>query len=89
MNREVLSGHICRCTGYAGIVAATTLSTGGGAEIQKAGAGYEQQGPIAESVTINGKNVVLAHNELPVINAGVLENADIFRMINIFAEKSA
>ena len=40
-----------------------------------------------ELVTINGKNVVLAHNEPPVINAGVLENADIFRMINIFAEK--
>ena len=39
-----------------------------------------------ELVTINGKNVVLAHNEPPVINAGVLENADIFRMINIFAE---
>ena len=27
-----------------------------------------------ELVTINGKNVVLAHNEPPVINAGVLEN---------------
>jgi hypothetical protein len=39
-----------------------------------------------ELVTINGKNVVLAHNEPPVINAGVLENGDIFRMINIFAE---
>ena len=42
--------------------------------------------PYRELVTINGKNVVLAHNEPPVINAGVLENADIFRMINIFAE---
>ena len=40
-----------------------------------------------ELVTINGKNVVLAHNEPPVINAGVLENGDIFRMINVFAEK--
>jgi hypothetical protein len=30
-----------------------------------------------ELVTINGKNVVLAHNEPPVINAGVLENGDI------------
>src|SRR6201986_2229714 len=38
-------------------------------------------------VRINGKNVVLAHDEAPVINAGVLENGDIFRMINIFAEK--
>ena len=40
-----------------------------------------------ELVTINGKNVVLAHNEPPVINAGVLEMADIFRMFNIFDEK--
>ncbi len=40
-----------------------------------------------ERVTINGKNVVLSHSEPPVINAGVLENGDIFRMINIFAEK--
>ena len=39
-----------------------------------------------ELVTIDGKNVVLAHNEPPVINAGVLENGDIFRMFNIFAE---
>ncbi len=45
------------------------------------------KGTYRELVTINGKNVVLAHNEPPVINAGVLENADIFRMINIFAEK--
>ena len=40
-----------------------------------------------ELVTINGKNVVLAHNEPPVINAGVLEYAEIFRMFNIFDEK--
>ncbi len=40
-----------------------------------------------ELVTINGKNVVLAHNEPPVINAGVLEMADIFRMFNIFDDK--
>src|SRR3569832_1138034 len=40
-----------------------------------------------ELVTINGKNVVLAHNEPPVVNAGVLEMADIFRMFNIFDEK--
>ena len=40
-----------------------------------------------ERVTIDGKNVVLSHNEPPVINAGVLANEDIFRMINIFAEK--
>jgi hypothetical protein len=40
-----------------------------------------------ELVTINGKNVVLAHNEPPVINAGVLEYGEIFRMLNIFDEK--
>src|SRR6266436_1738968 len=45
------------------------------------------KGIFRELVTINGKNVVLAHEEPPVINAGVLENADLFRMINIFAEK--
>ncbi len=45
------------------------------------------KGIFRELVTINGKNVVLAHNESPVSNAGVLENADLFRMINIFAEK--
>jgi oxalate decarboxylase/phosphoglucose isomerase-like protein (cupin superfamily) len=40
-----------------------------------------------ERVTIDGRNVVLAHEEPPVRNAGVLENADIFRMINIFSEQ--
>ena len=44
------------------------------------------KGIFRELVTINGKNVVLAHKESPVSNAGVLENADLFRMINIFAE---
>ena len=42
-----------------------------------------------ELVTINGKNVVLAHDEPPVRNAGVLENADFFRLINIFDSKFA
>lgn len=42
-----------------------------------------------ELVTINGRNVVLAHDEPPVRNAGVLENADMLRLINIFAEKFA
>jgi quercetin dioxygenase-like cupin family protein len=40
-----------------------------------------------ELVTINGKNVVLLHDEPPVRNAGVAENGDIFRMVNIFDSK--
>ena len=40
-----------------------------------------------ELVTINGKNVVLLHDEPPVRNAGVAEMADIFRMINVFDKK--
>ena len=40
-----------------------------------------------ERVTIDGKNVVLSHDEPPVINAGVLANEDMFRMINVFDEK--
>ena len=48
----------------------------------------QQARPVyRELVTINGKNVVLAHNEPPVVNAGVLEMAEIFRMFNIFDEK--
>lgn len=42
---------------------------------------------LREVVTINGKNVVLAHRESPIENAGVLENAEIFRMLNIFDSK--
>jgi 2-furoyl-CoA dehydrogenase 2Fe-2S iron sulfur subunit len=30
--REVLSGHLCRCTGYAGIVAAVLAASGGAAK---------------------------------------------------------
>src|ERR1700737_1151315 len=41
----------------------------------------------SQLVPIDGKNVVLAHNEPPVINAGVLEYSEIFRMFNIFDEK--
>src|SRR5438105_3942708 len=40
-----------------------------------------------ELVTINGKNVVLLHDEPPVRNAGVAENSDMFRMLNIFDAK--
>ena len=49
--------------------------------------GGGQAGVHCELVTINGKNVVLAHNEPPVVNAGVLEMAEIFRMFNIFDDK--
>ncbi|MSP93995.1 MAG: cupin domain-containing protein [Alphaproteobacteria bacterium] len=40
-----------------------------------------------ELVTINGKNVVLLHDEPPVKNAGVAENGDMFHMLNIFDGK--
>jgi oxalate decarboxylase/phosphoglucose isomerase-like protein (cupin superfamily) len=40
-----------------------------------------------ELITINGKNVVLAHDEPPVRNKGVLERAEIFRMLNIYDNK--
>ena len=33
--REVLSGHLCRCTGYAGIVAAVLTATDGAAAPEK------------------------------------------------------
>jgi len=42
---------------------------------------------LREVVTINGKNIVLAHNASPIENAGVLEYPDIFRMLNIFDAK--
>lgn len=42
-----------------------------------------------EKVTINGKNVVIARHAPPVDNAGVLENGDIFRLINVFDDKFA
>jgi hypothetical protein len=42
---------------------------------------------LREVVTINGKNVVLAHHASPIENAGVLENSDIFRILNIFDRK--
>jgi oxalate decarboxylase/phosphoglucose isomerase-like protein (cupin superfamily) len=40
-----------------------------------------------ELVTIGGKNVVLNHHENPVANAGVVENADMLRLFNIFSDK--
>jgi len=39
----------------------------------KQDAGQETKPAYRELVTIGGKNVVLAHTEPPVINAGVLE----------------
>jgi 2-furoyl-CoA dehydrogenase 2Fe-2S iron sulfur subunit len=91
--REVLSGHICRCTGYAGIMAALKEAAGS-AELERGNERTDQerrdaagQAGLSRAVTIGGKNVVLAHNEPPVINAGVLEMAEIFRMFNIFDEK--
>jgi oxalate decarboxylase/phosphoglucose isomerase-like protein (cupin superfamily) len=45
------------------------------------------EGKFRELVTIHGKNVVLMHNEPPVRNEGVVEMADIFRMLNIFDPK--
>src|ERR1700676_1411626 len=42
---------------------------------------------LREVVTMNGKNVVLAHHASPIENAGVLENSDIFRILNIFDRK--
>ena len=92
--REVLSGHICRCTGYAGIMAALKEAAGLNTnrrrtmnEQTKKDAAEQAKPVYRELVTINGKNVVLAHNEPPVVNAGVLEMAEIFRMFNIFDEK--
>jgi len=40
-----------------------------------------------ELVTINGKNIVLLHDEPPVRNAGVAEREEVFRMLNIFDDK--
>ncbi|SPP92923.1 cupin domain-containing protein [Bradyrhizobium vignae] len=42
---------------------------------------------LKEVITIYGKNVVLAHKSSPVENAGVVEHAEIFRLLNIFDEK--
>lgn len=40
-----------------------------------------------ELVTIGGRNVVLHHAQNPVSNIAVAENADMFRMLNIFADQ--
>lgn len=43
--------------------------------------------PNRELITIDGKNVVLQRDTSPMINGGVLENADVLRLFNIFDEK--
>jgi oxalate decarboxylase/phosphoglucose isomerase-like protein (cupin superfamily) len=43
--------------------------------------------PTRELITIDGKNVVIQRDQSPMINGGVLENAEAFRMFNIFDDK--
>jgi len=43
--------------------------------------------PTQEKITIDGKNVVLQRDSSPMINGGVLENAEALRLFNIFDEK--
>lgn len=45
------------------------------------------QTPNQERITIDGKNVVIQRDVSPMINAGVLANAEAFRMFNIFDDK--
>src|ERR1700709_1310245 len=56
-------------------------------EQTKKDAAKEAKPVYRELVTINGHNLGLPHSEPPVVNAGVLEMAEIFRMFNIFDEK--
>ena len=41
--REVLSGHLCRCTGYAGIVAAVLAASGGAPDTSRASINEESR----------------------------------------------
>lgn len=43
--------------------------------------------PTRELITIDGVNVVLQRDQSPMINGGVLELAEMFRLFNIFDEK--
>ena len=43
--------------------------------------------PTREVITIDGKNVVLQRDSSPMINGGILENAEALRMFNIFDDK--
>ena len=48
--------------------------------------GADAKTTYEERVTIDGRNVVLAHDRPPVVNAGVLALGDMLRMFNIFDE---
>jgi 2-furoyl-CoA dehydrogenase 2Fe-2S iron sulfur subunit len=41
--REVLSGHLCRCTGYAGIIAAVLAASGGAPDTSRASINEESR----------------------------------------------
>lgn len=43
--------------------------------------------PTRELITIDGVNVVLQRDQSPMINGGVLEQAEMFRLFNIFDDK--
>ena len=43
--------------------------------------------PTREVITIDGKNVVIKRDVSPVLNGGVLENAEALRVFNIFDDK--
>lgn len=43
--------------------------------------------PTREVITIDGKNVVLQRDSSPMINGGVIENAEALRVFNIFDDR--
>ncbi|MDH3465262.1 MAG: hypothetical protein OES26_05010 [Gammaproteobacteria bacterium] len=43
--------------------------------------------PDLEKVTIHGKNIVIKRDISPIENAGIAENADMFKLLNIFDAK--
>jgi len=43
--------------------------------------------PTREVITIDGRNVVLQRGQSPLVNGGVLENAEALRLFNIFDQK--
>ena len=40
--------------------------------------------PVREVVTIDGQNVVISRDRSPIENAGILENQDMLKVLNIF-----